>query len=91
MDLSAVDKRLTDGLDEVKIQTGAHAQVFSSTQSSVAQQSQSLATMQADAAETARRSAEELRSLTARLDHMRGEFSERVSHTFTEATGHADR
>ena len=32
-----------------------------------------------------------MRSLTARLDHMRGEFAERVTHTFSEATGHADR
>ena len=34
---------------------------------------------------------EEVRGLSARLDHMRGEFSERVTHTFSEATAHADR
>lgn len=90
-DLRAVEKRLADSLDEQRVQLAAHAQVFQSTQSTVSVLSQGQASLQAEHHDGSRRAAEELRSLTARLDHMRGEFSERVTHSFSESTAHADR
>ena len=89
--LRAVETRLSGVLDEQRVQLAAHAQVFQTTQSTVSQLSQTQASLQADQSEATRRSAEETRGLTARLDHMRGEFAERVSHTFSESTTHADR
>ena len=87
----ALEKRLTDSLDEQRVQLTAHTQVFQSTQSTVSQLSQSQASLQAEQNDGGRRAAEELRSLTARIDHMRGEMSERLTHTFSESTQHADR
>ena len=89
--LRNTEKRLMDALDEQRVQLAAHAQVFQSTQSTVSDLSQRHATMQAEHNDGSRRAAEELRALTARLDHMRGEFSERVTHIFSESTSHADR
>lgn len=90
-ELHASEKRLGESLNDTKVQLGAHAQVFQTTQSAVSSQAQGLAAMQAEASEGSLRVAEEIRGMNARLDHMRGEFSERVTHTFTETTGHADR
>ena len=90
-ELRAAEKRLGGAVDDMKVQLGAHAQVFQSAQASVAQQAHELSGLQAEATETSRRVNEELRSLTTRIDHMRGEFSERVTHTFGESTAHADR
>lgn len=89
--LRATEKRLSESLDEQRVQLNAHSQVFQATQSTVSQLSQTQASIQADQSDGARRQAEELRGLTARIDHMRGEFAERASHTFAEATTHADR
>jgi len=89
--LRAAEKRLTDSLDEQRVQLAAHSQVFQSTQSTVSQLSQTQAALQAEQNDGARRNAEDVRSLTARLDHMRGEFSERMSHSYSESTTHADR
>ena len=73
------------------MQVAAHSQVFASTQSTVSEISQKQATLSAENSDHTRRAAEELRTINARLDHMRGEFSERVTHTFEESTKHADR
>ncbi len=90
-ELRASENRLTGMLDDHKVQISAHAQVFQSTQSTVSSQSQGLSSLQAEQNEASRRIGEELRALTARLDHMRGEFAERVTHSHSEAVGHADR
>jgi chromosome segregation ATPase len=89
--LRAAESRLSSVLDEQRVQLAAHAQVFQSTQSSVADVAQRQASQQIDQSDGSRRMMEELRALTTRLDHMRGEFSERVTHTFSESTSHADR
>ena len=90
-DLRATEKKLADVLDEQRVQLAAHTQVFQSTQTTVASLSQGHSLLQSEHGDGTRRSAEELRALTARLDHMRGEFAERVTHTFAESTAHADR
>ena len=90
-EMRTVDQRSTSAVDELRVQLTAHAQVFQGSQTSVASQAEQLNGVQADAAEHRRKTGEELRSITTRLDHMRGEFSERVTHTFGEATTHADR
>lgn len=89
--LRAAEKRLGDMLDEQRVQLTAHTQVFQSTQTTVNELSQRNAAIQAEHNDGMRRSAEEVRTLTARLDQMRGELSERVTHTFSESTSHADR
>lgn len=90
-ELRAAEKRLMDSLDDQRVQLAAHSQVFQNTQSSVSSLSQGQSTLQAEHSDSSRRTLEELRGLTARLDHMRGEFAERVTHTFSESTAHADR
>lgn len=90
-ELRGVEKRLADTLDEQRVQLAAHSQVFQSTQSAVSTLSHEHASLKAEHNDGSRRALEELRGLTARLDHMRGEFAERVTHSFSEATAHADR
>ena len=51
--------------------------------------SQGHSVLQVEQSDGAKRAAEELRALTTRLDHMRGEFAERVTHSFSESTAHA--
>jgi chromosome segregation ATPase len=89
--IKATDASLRNILDEQRVQVAAHSQVFASTQSTVSDISQKQATLSAENHDHTRRAAEELRTINARLDHMRGEFSERVTHTFEEGTKHADR
>jgi len=90
-ELRAAEKRLTATLDEQRVQLAAHAQIFQSTQSTVSALSQGQAALQAEHGDGSKRAADELRGLSARLDHMRGEFAERVTHTFSDSTAHADR
>ena len=90
-ELRVAEKRTADALDEQRVQMAAHAQAFQATQTTVATLSQEQSNLHAGQTDTSRRAADELRALTARLDHMRGEMTERVQHTFSESTGHADR
>lgn len=90
-ELRAAEKKLSDTLDEQRVQLAAHAQVFQSTQTTVSSLSQGHSVLQVEQSDGAKRAAEELRALTTRLDHMRGEFAERVTHSFSESTAHADR
>jgi chromosome segregation ATPase len=89
--LRTTEKRLSEALDEQRVQVAAHSQVFQSTQTTVSQLSQQQQALQADQSDAARKTVEEVRALTARLDHMRGEFSERMAHSFSESTTHSDR
>ena len=86
-----MEKRLTEELGEQRVHLAAHSQTFQTTQSAVSDISRKQSSVLAEIGEVSRRSAEELRVLTARLDHIRGEFSEHVTHTLGESKSHADR
>ena len=89
--IKAMERRLADELGEQRVHLAAHSQTFQTTQSAVADSSKKLAILQAELGDGGRRSAEELRVLTARFDHMRGELFERMAHTLDESKSHSDR
>ena len=83
--------RLQEALEEQRVQLNAHAQVFQSTQTAVVQQQHDIAALQAETSQACRRGEGDLASLSARIDQLRVETSERDTSNFTEATQHADR
>ena len=90
-EIRSIEKRLMETLDEQRIQLAAHAQVFQATQSTVSSLSQGHASLQVEHKEATRRAEEDSRNVCTRLDHMRGEFAERISHSFSEAAALSDR